>query len=100
MDFFNEILLKVGDQKYIYIFEMKFEKKNILFKNGGQNKICDIAHDNWIQKIIVVLVVVFMPQKILLIYFVCFVNSLSNTSCEVTMHACQTCGKRTLQRTC
>ena len=26
----------------IYIFEIKFEK-NILFKNGGHNKICDIA---------------------------------------------------------
>ena len=40
---FNEIWLKVGEHEYIYIFEIKFEKKNILFKNGGQNKFCDIA---------------------------------------------------------
>ena len=43
MEFFNEIWLKVGEHKYIYIFEIKFEKKNILFKNGGQNKFCYIA---------------------------------------------------------
>ena len=28
MDFFKEIWLKVGEHEYIYIFEMKFEKKN------------------------------------------------------------------------
>ena len=42
MEFFNEIWLKVGKHEYIYIFEIKFEK-NILFKNGSQNKVCDIA---------------------------------------------------------
>ena len=42
MEFFNDIWLKVGEHEYIYIFEMKFEKI-ILFKNGGQNKFCDIA---------------------------------------------------------
>ena len=42
MNFFNEIWLKVGEHKYIYIFEIKFEK-NILFQNGDQNKFCDIA---------------------------------------------------------
>ena len=42
MEFFNEIRLKVGEHENIYIFEIKFEK-NILFKNGGQNKFCDIA---------------------------------------------------------
>ena len=29
MEFFNEIWLKVGKHKYIYIFEIKFEKKKI-----------------------------------------------------------------------
>ena len=38
MEFFNEIWLKVGEHEYIYIFEIKFEKKVILFKNGNQNK--------------------------------------------------------------
>ena len=42
MKFFNEIWFKVGEHEYIYIFEIKFEK-TILFKNGHQNKICDIA---------------------------------------------------------
>ena len=42
MEFFNEIWLKVEEHEYIYIFEIKFEKI-ILFKNGGQNKFCDIA---------------------------------------------------------
>ena len=27
MEFFNEIWLKVGEHEYIYIFEVKFEKK-------------------------------------------------------------------------
>ena len=27
MEFFNEIWLKVGEHEYIYIFEIKFEKK-------------------------------------------------------------------------
>ena len=35
--------LKVGEHECIYIYEIKFEKKNIMFKNGGQNKFCDIA---------------------------------------------------------
>ena len=43
MEFFNEMWLKVGEHEYIYIFEIKFEKKSILFKNGGQKKFCDIA---------------------------------------------------------
>ena len=42
MESFNEIWLKLGKHEYIYIFEIKLEK-NILFKNGGQNKFCDIA---------------------------------------------------------
>ena len=28
MEFFNEIWLKVGEHEFIYIFEIKFEKKN------------------------------------------------------------------------
>ena len=43
MAFFDEIWLKVGKHEYIYIFEIKLEKTNILFKNGGQNKFCDTA---------------------------------------------------------
>ena len=43
MKFFNLSLLKVGEHEYIYIFEIKFDNKNIQFKNGGQNKFCDIA---------------------------------------------------------
>ena len=31
------------DAEYIYIFEAIFGKKIILFKNGTQNKFCDIA---------------------------------------------------------
>ena len=27
MEFFNEIWLKVGEHEYIYIFEIRFEKK-------------------------------------------------------------------------
>ena len=27
MEFFNEIWFKVGEHEYIYIFEIKFEKK-------------------------------------------------------------------------
>ena len=42
MEFFNEIWLKVGEHEYIYIFEIKFEKKYSV-KNGSQNKFCDIA---------------------------------------------------------
>ena len=42
IEFFKEIWLKVGEHEYINIFETKFEK-NILFKNGSQNKFCDIA---------------------------------------------------------
>ena len=42
MEFSNEIWLKVGEHKYIYICGIKFEKI-ILFTNGGQNKFCDIA---------------------------------------------------------
>ena len=41
--FFNKIWLKVGKYEYTYIFEIKFEKKVILFKNGGQNKFCHTA---------------------------------------------------------
>ena len=44
MEFFNEIWLKVGEYEYSYSFEIKFEKKKKnLFKNGGQNKFCDIV---------------------------------------------------------
>ena len=43
MEFFNEIWLKIGEHKYIYIFEIKFEKKILCLKNGGQNNFCDIA---------------------------------------------------------
>ena len=28
IEFFNEIWLKIGEYEYIYIFEIKFEKKN------------------------------------------------------------------------
>ena len=45
MDFFDEIWLKVGEHEYIYIFEIKFEKKNIPFKNGGQTSSV-ILHNN------------------------------------------------------
>ena len=41
---FSEIWLKVGEHEYIYIFEIKFEKKKILLlKSGDQNKFCEIA---------------------------------------------------------
>ena len=39
MEFFNEIWLKVGEHEYIYIFEIKFAKKIILFQNGSLNKL-------------------------------------------------------------
>ena len=42
-EFFNKMWLKVAEHEYINIFEIKFEKKN-LFKNGGQNKVCDNAN--------------------------------------------------------
>ena len=42
-NFSNKFCLKVGEYEYLYIFIIELEKKNILFKNGGQNKICDIA---------------------------------------------------------
>ena len=42
-EFFNKTWLKVEQHEYIYIFEIEFEKKNILFKNDSQNKFCDIA---------------------------------------------------------
>ena len=41
-EFFNEIWPKVGENKHIYNFEIKFEKKKLL-KNGDQNKFCHIA---------------------------------------------------------
>ena len=48
-DFFNKIWLKVGERKYIYIPEMKFEKKKkkkvILFKNAGKT-ICVTLRNN------------------------------------------------------
>ena len=40
--FFNKIWLKLEEHEYIYIFEIKLEKK-VLFKNGGQNNFCDIV---------------------------------------------------------
>ena len=40
-EFFNKIWLKVAEHEYIFIFEIKF-LKIILFKNDGQNKVCDI----------------------------------------------------------
>ena len=43
MEFFNEIWLKVEEPEYIYICEIQFDKKVIQFKNGDQNKFCDIA---------------------------------------------------------
>ena len=42
-EFLNEIWLKVEEHEYIYIFEIKFEKKIILFKNGGKHKFFVIA---------------------------------------------------------
>ena len=42
-EFFNEIWPKVEEHEYIYIFKIKFEKKIILFKNGGRNKFWDIV---------------------------------------------------------
>ena len=38
-EFFN----KVGKYEYIFIFEIKFEKKIFCLENGGQNKFCHIA---------------------------------------------------------
>ena len=35
--FFNEIWLKVGQHEWIYITEITFKKKIILFQNGGRN---------------------------------------------------------------
>ena len=40
---FNKIWFKVAEHEYINIFEIRYEKKNILFKHGAQNKVCDIA---------------------------------------------------------
>ena len=40
--FFNEILVKEAEHKYIYIAEMKFEN-SISFKKGGRNSFCHIA---------------------------------------------------------
>ena len=48
MEFFNEIWLKVGEHKYIYIFEIKFEKKNIYPKMAAETSfviLCNSA--NW-----------------------------------------------------
>ena len=42
-EFFNRIWLKFEEHEYDYTFEIKFEKKNILFKNGDPNKFGDIA---------------------------------------------------------
>ena len=42
-EFFDGIWLKVEEHEYIYIVEIKFEKKNIPLKNGGQNTFWDIA---------------------------------------------------------
>ena len=43
MEFFNEIWLKVGENKYIYIFEIKFEKKIFCLKMAAKIKFCAIA---------------------------------------------------------
>ena len=32
MEFFNEVWFKVGEHEYIYIFEIKFEKKLFFLK--------------------------------------------------------------------
>ena len=40
---FNKIWLKLAEFEYIHISEIKFEKKIIPFKNGSQNRFCDIA---------------------------------------------------------
>ena len=42
-EFFNEIGLKVGEDEQIYITEITFWQKSILFQNGGQNNIFGIA---------------------------------------------------------
>ena len=42
-EFFSKIWLKVREHECIYIFEIEFEKKNILFQNDGQNKFRHIA---------------------------------------------------------
>ena len=36
MEFFNEILLKVGEHEYIYIFEIKFEKKKFCLRMAAK----------------------------------------------------------------
>ena len=41
-EFFNKIWLEVEEHENIYIFEIKFGKKKCSFKNGGQNKFCEI----------------------------------------------------------
>ena len=43
-EFFSEIWLKVGEHEYIYIFEMKFEKKIFCLKMATKTSLfCDIA---------------------------------------------------------
>ena len=39
--FFNKMWLEGGEHEYVYIAGIKYEKI-ILFKNGCQNKFCDI----------------------------------------------------------
>ena len=40
MNFFNEIWLKVGEHRYIYIFEIKFEKKLFCLKMAAKISLC------------------------------------------------------------
>ena len=42
---FNKIWLKIEEHEYIYNFELKFEKKSILFKNGGQTSFVTMCNN-------------------------------------------------------
>ena len=45
MEFFNEIWLKAGEHEYIYIFEIKKEKKIVCLKMAAKTRFVTL-HDN------------------------------------------------------
>ena len=45
MEFFNEIWLQVGEQEYIYIFEIKFEKKLFCLKMAAKTSFVTLRNN-------------------------------------------------------
>ena len=45
MEFFNEIWLKVGEHEYIYIFEIKFEKKIFCLKMAAKTSFVTLRNN-------------------------------------------------------